>query len=225
MDKYYQFDEDTLSFYESDKPKKEMQKIANISMALTIIFGLVISVMTVKLVNYSDKNRVLSEQIRTIDKAMEEMSTEIHFENVIKSKIGKYAINPHKDVSQITVDSVASLLKELEVWYPDIIMAQIQIESNFGKSNVYSHSNNVLGMKKTNSRETTQIKGKDYNGYGVYNNWESSVIDRILWDYSVFGYKKPSRKDYLNKLDNIYGEASQYGDSVELHSQKYTKYF
>lgn len=139
-------------------------------------------------------------------------------------KAGEYAITAHHETTKITKDSAASLLVNLGAWYPDIILAQIQTESGFGSSDVAHNSNNVLGMKKTNSRKTTQIKNTDYKGYGKYTNWESCVIDRVMWDYEVFGSKKLSRNVYIEKLNAIYGEAEGYGYLMDGYSKKYMKF-
>jgi hypothetical protein len=143
---------------------------------------------------------------------------------IMLMKAGEYHITPHNTSASITKDSVASLLKQLNAWYPDIIMAQIQAESCYGTSNVAINSNNILGMKKTNKRKTTQIKNQDYRGYGKYNNWESCVIDRVIWDYEMFGNKKPSRDTYINHLNSCYAESREYGNVMDSHSKRYLKY-
>lgn len=143
---------------------------------------------------------------------------------ILAIKAGEYHMTPHSASEKVTKDSVASLLTELRAWYPDIIMAQIQTESGFGTSDVAKKANNLLGMKKTNSRKTTQIKNTDYRGYGKYTNWESCLIDRVMWDYEVFGSKKPSRNVYIEKLNARYGEAEGYGYSMDRYSKKYMKY-
>jgi hypothetical protein len=43
----------------------------------------------------------------------------------------------------------------------------------------------------------------------MYLNWQHSVLDRILWDRWVFK-QKPTRDQYLDKLENIYAEDPDY---------------
>ncbi len=143
---------------------------------------------------------------------------------ILAIKAGEYHMTPHSASGKITKDSVASLLKELQAWYPDIIMAQIQTESGFGTSDVARNANNLLGMKKTNKRKTTQIKNQSYKGYGMYNNWESCVIDRVMWDYACFGNKKPSREAYIAHLNSCYAESNQYGTNMDRYGKQYVKY-
>lgn len=144
--------------------------------------------------------------------------------NVIK-KIGEYTMRPHGDETSITVDSVASLLMSVDAWYPDIKMAQYQCESGFGKSVVAKSANNLNGMKKTGSRQTTQLKNDTYHGYGKYTRWELSILDHVLWDYAVFGYRKPTREEYIERLNRIYSSTENYGYTVDRTSAQYKDLF
>ena len=164
-----------------------------------------------------------TEQIDSLQYVVDSLDF-INRNEILAIKAGEYHMTPHSAYSTITKDSVASLLKELHAWYPDIIMAQIQTESGFGTSDVAKNSNNLLGMKKTNKRKTTQIKNQAYKGYGMYNNWESCVIDRVMWDYACFKGKKPSRETYIEHLNSCYAESSEYGNSMDNYSKKYMKY-
>lgn len=165
---------------------------------------------------YEDRIDSLSNCIDSLDY--------INKNEILAIKAGEYHMTPHNSTEKITKDSVASLLKSLQAWYPDIIMAQIQTESCFGTSDVAKNANNLVGMKKTNKRRTTQIKNQDYKGYGMYNNWESCVIDRVMWDYACFGKKKPSRKAYVEHLNSCYAKSRQYGTTMDEYSKSYKKY-
>lgn len=173
-----------------------------------------------------EHNLVVSEyqcQIDSLNARIDSLEV-TNVTDYLMMKAGEYAITPHHKTTKITKDSAASLLISLNAWYPDIILAQIQVESTYGISDVAVNANNMLGMRKTNTRKTTQIKNTDYKGYGRYTNWESCLIDRVMWDYEVFGSKKPSRNAYIEKLNARYGEAEGYGYSMDRYSKKYMKY-
>lgn len=140
-------------------------------------------------------------------------------------KAGEFALHPHKLVNKISDSAVSKLLIDVNAWYPDIKMAQIQAESNFGTSHLAKNANNICGMRVTQSRETTQIKVQNYNGYGLYNNWESCVIDMVLWDYKTFKGHKPTRDKYISTLTMIYAESDNYGAKMDAYSNKYKKFF
>ena len=166
----------------------------------------------------------LNDSIKSITVSRDSLECLYRVDDIMRMA-GEFAVKPHSDRSDITQDTVAGLLKKLDAWFPDIKMAQYQCESGFGKSEMAKGSNNMGGMRKTQKRQTTQIKGDEYHGYGKYNNWESSVIDHVLWDYAIFGCKKPTRPEYIATLDRIYGGYGDYGQVMDRESRKYRKYF
>ena len=99
-------------------------------------------------------------------------------------------------------------LLDNNAWYPDILLKQAKIESANYTSDVYKNTNNLYGMKKVGKRQTTQVNNT-YKGYGCYNNWCLSVLDRMLWDIFVFNGEKPSREKYLKAM-SIYAEDKNY---------------
>lgn len=121
-------------------------------------------------------------------------------------------------------DTVYNFIIDCNSWYPEYIMAQAIIESGCGSSDIGQNANNLFGMKYIDQskqhRPTTQIPGVNYKGYGVYKNWELSVVDRILWELSRFKYIKPSEETYKNALYS-YAEAEDYVTSVTNLANKY----
>lgn len=205
----------------------EIKKFAKGATWITVvIICLLIASIGTNIMSIKDHTKTVTSYMFRMDS----LNTHIDSLEVINKteqllmKAGEYAITPHHETTKITKDSAASLLISLEAWYPDIIMASIEIESGFGKSDVALNANNMVGMKKTNSRLTTQIKNTDYKGYGKYTNWESCIIDRVLWDYECFGSKKPSREKYIQHLNKYYGGYGNYGDSMSQRGKAFFKY-
>lgn len=175
----------------------------------------------------TSQNRTIdayTEQVAAMETYIDSLET-VHQTDMLLMKVGEYHVTSHCTHEPISKDSVASLLSSINAWYPDIIMAQVQMESGFGVSDLALNANNVLGMKKASKRKTTQIRNKSYKGYGVYNNWEACVIDRVLWDYSMFGHNKPSREMYITVLNRRYGQTGTYGGAIDTMSRKYKNYF
>lgn len=122
----------------------------------------------------------------------------------LEYSIGYWFINTPEEIN----DSVLyKFLLDNNAWYPDILLKQAKIESGNYKSNVYVNSCNLYGMRKVGKRNTTQ-RGT-YNGYGVYDNWCLSVLDRMLWDIFYFKNIKPSREEYLKAM-SVYAEDENY---------------
>jgi len=125
--------------------------------------------------------------------------------------------------TMVPADSlVYKFIKDAGAWYPDIVMAQWCIESTHGTSNIAVNANNHFGMRPAKTRATLQTEDKEYNGYGVYRNWQYSVIDRILWDLHVFD-SVPTREVYLNKIKNIYAEDKNYIPKITAEAAKWKK--
>lgn len=110
-------------------------------------------------------------------------------------------------------DGIYEFIQTCGACYPDIIMAQCIIESGGGTSVLARDANNLFGMKRVTTRPTTQVG--DVRGYGKYANWQSSVIDRCLWDAYVFKDGVPDREVYLNKIRAVYAEDRNYIAKIE----------
>ena len=105
-------------------------------------------------------------------------------------------------------DSIYVVAERAGAYYPEVIVAQAILESGCGTSNLAKSANNLLGMTKVNEsgrhRTTTQLPGRSRNNFGVYHNWQLSILDRVLWERSVFKRKPRSREEYIRKMSNIY---------------------
>ena len=95
-----------------------------------------------------------------------------------------------------------------EIKHPDIVKAQIRLETGNLKSRFCLECNNLFGMNKPRKRETTAI-GID-NLMSVYNHFSESIQDYKLWqdyfyrggDYYTFLIKRKYAEDkrYIEKL-------------------------
>lgn len=148
------------------------------------------------------------------DVLIKNLNTQLEQEEQMLSleySIGYWFINTPKEIN----DSILyQFLLNNNAWYPDILLKQAKIESANYSSNVYKNTNNLYGMKRVGKRQTTQLNNT-YNGYGSYNNWCLSVLDRMLWDIFIFKGKKPSKEEYLNAM-NIYAEDEFYIQKLKL---------
>lgn len=111
------------------------------------------------------------------------------------------------------MNEVYKLCVQSGAWYPEIIMAQFIIESGSGTSSLAKKARNFYGMKYvgTKGRPTLQIPNENVAGYGMYLNWQHSVLDRVLWDDWVFSKTKPeTREAYLAKINGVYAEDPNY---------------
>lgn len=149
--------------------------------------------------NTSKENKILTVKVQQDEQIL-----------TLEYSIGYWFINTPEPVN----DSILyQFLMDNGAWYPDILLKQAKLESGNYTSNVYNNTCNLYGMKKVGKRQTTQ-RGV-YNGYGVYDNWCLSVLDRMLWDVFVFNNIKPTEEEYLKAL-NVYAEDENYIKKLNL---------
>lgn len=158
------------------------------------------------------ENEQLREEIevyeKTTDLSMSILDTEY--------LVGKYAT--FKGTVPEEQDTIFRFVCECGAWYPEIIMAQLILESRTFGSDIGKNAKNGFGMKKCGegpkSRSNLQIPGVNYKGYGVYMNWYHSILDRHMWDLWIFKGEKPTLDKYLEKIGNIYAEDPDYISKV-----------
>lgn len=185
---------------------------------ITIIIGCII-VMSIKNRDYqklyTEYKYTLSEYEQLLFKEQEQD---------LYTFIGEYSFLKNEKIP-INDSVVYEFIKEVGFWYPDIIMAQYVIESNHGKSMLSQEYNNCFGMKYVGNkgrRNTQLLDIKCYGDYGVYINWQLSVVDRQLWDHRVFEASKPTKDYYLNILGKIYAEDPNYIEKIMAEAKKWT---
>ncbi len=155
---------------------------------------------------YEDYKEVVLE-----NQTLKEYVAIAELDNRIEILAGRYATSRTPIPSDR--DEVYKMCVQSGAWYPEIIMAQLILESGTGTSSIAKNARNLYGMKKVgeNGRPTLQIPGVDWNGYGMYLNWQHSILDRVLWDFWLFKKIKPAtREEYLNRIDGIYAEDPDY---------------
>lgn len=117
-----------------------------------------------------------------------------------------------------------------QIFCPDEVYAQIQLESGRLNSYLSKRANNLLGMRFPFRRTTTAVgiflpaknkiilgsqqelmKYRSENHYAVYASWQDCVKDYKLWQEECF---KLSEK-YLSFLGNYYAEDLQYIQKIK----------
>lgn len=128
---------------------------------------------------------------------------------------GRYATS--RTDAPADLNEVYKMCIQSGAWYPEIIMAQYIIESGSGTSKLAKKARNFYGMKYigTKGRPNLQIPDMNVNGYGMYLNWQHSILDRVLWDDWFFKKTKPeTREQYLTRIDGVYAEDPGYVKKV-----------
>ena len=112
-------------------------------------------------------------------------------------------INGEREFSE---DKLIRKLKELNVKYPHIVLAQAKLESNNYSSRIFIDNNNLFGMKEARVR-VNLAKGTQHK-HAYYNTWQESVLDYAFW-MATYGSKCKTEQQYYDLL-NGYAEDSNY---------------
>ena len=185
--------------------KKLEGKCNDTTVGIYILLGTVLALTAFFIASLIGNDRLSKE-----NKLLKEQLLKDETELSLEYSIGYWFTNTPKDIN----DSILyKFLVNNNAWYPDILLKQAKIESANYTSNIYKNTNNLYGMKKVSKRQTTQLNNT-YNGYGCYNNWCLSVLDRMLWDIFMFKGEKPSREEYLKAME-IYAEDTLYIQKIQ----------
>jgi uncharacterized FlgJ-related protein len=119
-----------------------------------------------------------------------------------------------QEYNRFNEDKLIDKLKELNVNFPYIALAQAKLETGNYTSKIFRESNNLFGMKEAKSRITT-AKGTQFN-HAYYESWTESVYDfafhqcRYLPNirteeqyYQYLGQNYAEDPKYINRLKNI----------------------
>ena len=100
-----------------------------------------------------------------------------------------------------TPQNLAKELKNQNVKFPDIALAQAMLETGNFTSDIFKANNNLFGMKHPSVRPTVS-KGTN-RGHANYTNWQDSVKDYKLWQ-EFYNKYTGSKDEFLLKLNQIY---------------------
>lgn len=117
-----------------------------------------------------------------------------------------------QESNKFTEEKLILKIKELNLPYPHITLAQAKLESGEFGSRIFKENHNLFGMKEARVR-VNLAKGTQY-GHAYYNDWEESVLDYAFW-YSSYARKCKSEEELFRLLDQQYAEANQYVSSLK----------
>lgn len=111
------------------------------------------------------------------------------------------------EVDTFSQDRLVSMLKDLNVDYPHIVMAQSILETGHWKSDIFLENHNLFGMKQARRRITT-AEGTSRN-HAYYNHWRESVYDYAFYQCRYLS-KLDTEEEYFEYLGASYAEAKNY---------------
>jgi hypothetical protein len=114
--------------------------------------------------------------------------------------------------NKFTKDKLVTLLKDLSIKYPHIVIAQSILETGHWKSDVFKQNHNLFGMKQAGARINT-AQGTNLN-HAYYTTWQESVYDYAFYQCRYLG-GVGTEEYYYAALDASYAEGSNYSQRLK----------
>jgi len=121
-------------------------------------------------------------------------------------------LNINDTLSDFSEEKLISLMKELNIKFPYIVIAQAKIESANYTSRIFRENNNLFGMREARVRIHT-AQGTQYN-HAYYNTWRESVYDYAFYQCRYLSDIN-TEEEYLRCLGKSYAEAPNYVSALK----------
>lgn len=130
-------------------------------------------------------------------------------------------IQEHNKFSE---EKLISKIKELNIKFPYIVLAQAKLETGNFTSKVFKENNNLFGMKESSMRITTS-KGTE-NNHAYYNNWYESLLDYSFYQCRYLSNIQ-TEDQYFQYLSQSYAENPKYVETLAgmVKKENLKKYF
>lgn len=112
----------------------------------------------------------------------------------------------YEDV-EFSEENLSKYIKELNIRFPDIVLAQAKLESGNFKSKIFKENNNLFGMKCATRRPYTH-KGEN-RGHAKYDRWQDCVLDYALFQAAYLS-KMKTKREYFKYLSENYAQNPDY---------------
>ena len=110
----------------------------------------------------------------------------------------------------ITEQEVEQILFETRIEHPEVVFAQIILESDSMQSKIAVDNNNILGMKMPAQRPTLAIGIK--NGHAEYKSVRDCILDYVI--FQQIYYRNLSEEEYIDKLAKDYAQDPNYKEKL-----------
>lgn len=113
----------------------------------------------------------------------------------------------NKDVEDFTETALIEKIKDLNIKFPYIVLAQAMHETGNYESALFLQNHNLFGMKVASKRAKTSLGER--LGHAYYKNWVESLYDYALWQTdnsnNIF-----TENAYYDLLSKVYAEDPMY---------------
>lgn len=145
-------------------------------------------------------------------------------ENLTPSEVEFIVLNMADTTRQFSQTKMINLMKELNIRYPHIALAQSLIETGHFNSKIFKENNNLFGMKQARTRVNT-AKGTQYK-HAYYDTWQESVYDYAFYQCRYLG-NLYTEEEYMAYLGRSYAEDPNYVSKIKniIKNENLKSYF
>lgn len=117
-----------------------------------------------------------------------------------------------QEFNEFSEDKLIAKLKELNVKFPYIVLAQAKLETGNFTSKIFKENNNLFGMREAKQRITT-AQGTE-NNHAYYHSWQESVLDYAFYQCRYLSGIS-TEAQYFNYLKQSYAEDMSYVNRLQ----------
>lgn len=183
--------------------EEDKDYLGSIIIGVVIISFVIFNVFNLTKEHYTERNKELKQILQ--EKELVILSQQADIEALSKG------------VQILTPDNFNTVIFELGFKYPEVIRSQAKWESGLftqHHSLKLTKNNNLFGMMHPKNRPTTSI-GSDSGGFAIYDSWQSSLIDRYIYDVIVLEVKHLDEPQYKKLINKLYSETNNYTDKIQ----------
>lgn len=112
-----------------------------------------------------------------------------------------------QEFNEFNEDKLIDKLKELNVKFPYIVLAQAKLETGNFTSKIFKENNNLFGMREAKQRITTAAGTE--NNHAYYHSWQESILDYAFYQCRYLSGIN-TEEQYFNYLKQSYAEDPKY---------------
>ena len=117
-----------------------------------------------------------------------------------------------QEFNEFGEDKLIAKLKELNVKFPYIVLAQSKLETGNFTSKIFRENNNLFGMREAKQRITT-AQGTE-NNHAYYHTWQESILDYAFYQCRYLS-NIGTEEQYFNYLKQSYAEDPSYVNRLQ----------
>lgn len=206
--------------------KKYLILFGGIIFFLTIASLIVVSNMLQKQIEVNEMLTHKVDSLAVVDYNQKKLlvNTELLIVNIINKRDSTISILNeniifNRNLYKFNWENVCFWVDYYNIKNPDIVKAQILLETDFLTSNICIYNHNLFGMKHSKSKGRKSLGS--FRGHGMYNSYVESIEDYKIWQDRYYKFQDMDYYVYLKKIG--YAEDRKYITKLKNIEKNYIK--